>query len=199
MDQLLLAGQSCSEAEWNLTPNGLQWKVNKKRKWTYDLGRSINLLSPKCQNKRVPRRSWVHLGEFHFAKGMNSLLKGKSKPWAKQRRQKEEMFRISGTKHSLFSREGIKSTFSTRFPKTDLPAMPWPHILAGLCQQLPWEWSQGRAEHRPGTIQPLNLAQESSGQRQQPNTYGTHWDTGCLLRSQWAPLPCGCSSLSEVG
>lgn len=135
------------------------------------------------------------LGSFRrvsFCQKNEQPIERKKQALSKAKKAKEEMFRISGTKHSLFSREGIKYTFCTRFTKPDLPAMPLPHILAGFCHQLPWEWSQARAEHRPGMVQPFNLAQKSSGQRQQPNTYSMHWDTGCLLSSQWVPLPCGC-------
>lgn len=119
MDQLLLAGQPCSEAEWNLTQNGLQWKVNNKRKWTYDSGRSINLPSPECQNKRESR-SWVHLGKnFILPKEQAAYWKEAASPeWSKGGKRSEKMLRVSWTIHSLFSsRDGITSTFSTTDPQ----------------------------------------------------------------------------------
>lgn len=119
MDQLLLAGQPCSEAEWNLTQTGLQWKVNNKRKWTYDLGRSINLPSLECQNKREPRRSWVHLGKnFILPKERAVYWKEEASPeWSKEGKRSKETWRISWTIHSLFRGEGVTSTFSTTGPQ----------------------------------------------------------------------------------
>lgn len=118
MDQLLLAGQPCSEAEWNLTQNGLQWKVNNKRKWTYDSGRSINLLSPECQNKREPRRSWVHLGKsFISPKEQAPFWKGEASPeQSKEGKSSKEMLRISWIIHPLFTGEGVTSTFPAQIP-----------------------------------------------------------------------------------
>lgn len=157
MDQLLLAGQPCSEAEWNLTQNGLQWKVNNKRKWTYDSGRSINLPSPECQNKRESRRSWVHLGKnFILPKEQAAYWKEAASPeWSKGGKRSKKMLRVSWTIHSLFSsREGITSTFSTTDPQSwDLPATPFPRILAGLyhqSQSWPWTWYNPETQRGPG-------------------------------------------------
>lgn len=89
MDQLLLAGQPCSEAEWNLTPNGLQWKVNKK-KMNLRLRKVYKSAFFWVSKQKATKKELGLFRKFPFAGGLGSPSKGRSTPWSKQWRQKKQ-------------------------------------------------------------------------------------------------------------
>lgn len=112
MDQLLLAGQPRSEAEWNLTPNGLQWKVNKK-KMNLRLRKVYKSASSWVSKQKATKEELGLFRKFPFVAGVGSPLKGTSKPWAKQRKQKKQNSIQNKFNHHTFTVLLLTSSLSS--------------------------------------------------------------------------------------